>query len=1146
MGVHGLWEIVSPTARPVRVEGLRNKRLAVDASIWIYQFLKAVRDKEGNQLKNSHIVGFLRRICKLLYFGIKPVFVFDGGVPALKKDTIRKRKEKREGNKESIEQTAQKILARQLQLFADTGDIPTRPNAANTTATRREIPTDELYFDAYYDDQVEGDSTSQSQKVTENSPKKQSENESKMFRGQDDYDLPNNGPIKVSNDDNRVMAGYEYDRLTKDIYDDLEGIDLDSIDPQSKEFEKLPLSTQYIALSHLRLRSRLRMGYTKEQLQTLFPDPMEFSKFQIQMVQKRNFFTQKVMNVTGMDGNSDDDVVSRRIASDKNRAYDLQRTGDGYALSISKESLQGATAERPIFLGDVNDIAVSKGYDPVEIEDSDDDYDDVDWGDVEIVDEKQVISTDRDHDNTNGDVENPLFIKDSDIEGGEESDDDSDEGIEMEDVTLATGEQEKNEEDDEIMKKIKYLYEYSDKHNKKSNSANSPIEVASDDANDNYDIDDYQEIQIKQIEDDELRQAIERSKREYLGILDDEKNGSTLKPSLVNEEPIILSTSTLAKTLGIKNFSLKNNILFGGQIDKPQKKPEAVPEKSENEKKKPLPLPDWFTRATEFSEKPKVDNENPKAINLTEDEKAGLISYGDVDNYFSSEDEQDFIEITGSNVRANNDKVGMSDNNPVTIDLDDDDTNINTNNSNVEMNESQKPDMEDLTNINKNNKTKFGNFEKSRVHFEDSIKGNGNFNEQLFEKNVQNKESSQQTNTEPLFIQEENDTKLFDDNLRIEAPIIEEETESNKLIPGTNKKITDFLKTQDKTPTNKKDEEEEDDEFSDEEEVNLLLNMEEENIASDRFFNKIKGNSLLADDKSDLWTFTDEAALQERLKKQKRDSEEVSTKMIQDVQELLARFGIPYITAPMEAEAQCAELEIIGLVDGIITDDSDCFLFGGDKIYKNLFNEKNFVELYQDDDILEEMGLTRETMIELAILLGSDYTEGLKGIGKVMAMEILGEFTNLENFKKWWVDYQNGKIEESKDTPLRKKLRKSLGKSLFLGNDFPNKLIYEAYLHPDVDHDKSEFKWGYPDIEKLRTFLMYYVGWNKEKIDEILVPVMNSLSKPQATIEEFFPRESIQRRRQLDMSKRLKDATEKLKKSRHNDLVDRSNKRQKV
>ena len=92
MGVTGLWNVVHPCARPIKIETLNKKRLAVDASIWIYQFLKAVRDKEGNALRNSHVVGFFRRICKLLYLGIKPVFVFDGGAPMLKRQTIAARK----------------------------------------------------------------------------------------------------------------------------------------------------------------------------------------------------------------------------------------------------------------------------------------------------------------------------------------------------------------------------------------------------------------------------------------------------------------------------------------------------------------------------------------------------------------------------------------------------------------------------------------------------------------------------------------------------------------------------------------------------------------------------------------------------------------------------------------------------------------------------------------------------------------------------------------------------------------------------------------------------------------------------------------------------------------------------------------------
>lgn len=72
----------------VSLETMEGKAMAIDSSIWIYQFQATMRDKEGRALVNAHLLGFLRRICKLLYYGIKPVFVFDGGAPALKRTTL--------------------------------------------------------------------------------------------------------------------------------------------------------------------------------------------------------------------------------------------------------------------------------------------------------------------------------------------------------------------------------------------------------------------------------------------------------------------------------------------------------------------------------------------------------------------------------------------------------------------------------------------------------------------------------------------------------------------------------------------------------------------------------------------------------------------------------------------------------------------------------------------------------------------------------------------------------------------------------------------------------------------------------------------------------------------------------------------------
>ena len=62
--------------------------------------------------------------------------------------------------------------------------------------------------------------------------------------------------------------------------------------------------------------------------------------------------------------------------------------------------------------------------------------------------------------------------------------------------------------------------------------------------------------------------------------------------------------------------------------------------------------------------------------------------------------------------------------------------------------------------------------------------------------------------------------------------------------------------------------------------------------------------------------------------------------MIAECQELLTLFGLPFITAPAEAEAQCAWLEAAGLVDGVVTDDTDAFLFGAQHIYRHMFEDK--------------------------------------------------------------------------------------------------------------------------------------------------------------------------------------------------------------
>ena len=54
--MNGLWSLITPVARPIALESLANTRLAIDSSIWLYQFQLAMRDrKTGDALAGAHI-----------------------------------------------------------------------------------------------------------------------------------------------------------------------------------------------------------------------------------------------------------------------------------------------------------------------------------------------------------------------------------------------------------------------------------------------------------------------------------------------------------------------------------------------------------------------------------------------------------------------------------------------------------------------------------------------------------------------------------------------------------------------------------------------------------------------------------------------------------------------------------------------------------------------------------------------------------------------------------------------------------------------------------------------------------------------------------------------------------------------------------
>ncbi|GAB0179163.1 DNA repair protein complementing XP-G cells-like [Grus japonensis] len=276
----------------------------------------------------------------------------------------------------------------------------------------------------------------------------------------------------------------------------------------------------------------------------------------------------------------------------------------------------------------------------------------------------------------------------------------------------------------------------------------------------------------------------------------------------------------------------------------------------------------------------------------------------------------------------------------------------------------------------------------------------------------------------------------------------------------------------------------------------------------------------------------EQSMLQAQKQQQERVASSVTGQMFLESQELLRLFGIPYIEAPMEAEAQCAILDLTDQTSGTITDDSDVWLFGARHVYKNFFSQNKYVEYYQYVDVQNQLGLDRSKLINLAYLLGSDYTEGIPNVGFVTAMEILNEFPGhglepLLKFAEWWNEAQKSKKlrPNPHDTKVKKKLRE-----LQLSSGFPNPAVAEAYLKPVVDETRGSFTWGKPDVELIREYpftvcqdlldkvlefkfikfvnesVMDHFGWTRTKIDEILLPVMKQLNlqQTQLRIDSFF------------------------------------------
>src|SRR3989344_9162822 len=145
------------------------------------------------------------------------------------------------------------------------------------------------------------------------------------------------------------------------------------------------------------------------------------------------------------------------------------------------------------------------------------------------------------------------------------------------------------------------------------------------------------------------------------------------------------------------------------------------------------------------------------------------------------------------------------------------------------------------------------------------------------------------------------------------------------------------------------------------------------------------------------WTAALEEGDEREAKKYAMQSTSVNDAMIEEAKKLISAMGMPVIEAPSEGEALCSLIVANKDAYAAATQDYDAFLFGCPRIIRNLSisNVKRgiFPQMLTLKDMTESLGITREQLILLGILVGTDYNpSGVKGIGPKKALVLVKKY----------------------------------------------------------------------------------------------------------------------------------------------------------
>ncbi len=219
----------------------------------------------------------------------------------------------------------------------------------------------------------------------------------------------------------------------------------------------------------------------------------------------------------------------------------------------------------------------------------------------------------------------------------------------------------------------------------------------------------------------------------------------------------------------------------------------------------------------------------------------------------------------------------------------------------------------------------------------------------------------------------------------------------------------------------------------------------------------------------------------------------LTDEMVQDAKKLLDAMGVPWIQAPAEGEAQAAYIVRKGDAWASASQDYDSLLFGSPRLLRNLtitgrrkLPRKNVYveikpELIELQKLLERLRITREQLIDIGILIGTDYNpDGVKGIGAKKALTLIKTYGSLE------------KLPEA-----------------LLGGWKKEELlkIREYFLNPPVEKN-YRIEWKEPSREKIYAILVEEHDFNPERVknafERLLKAYRENIKSKQMGLEAWF------------------------------------------